>query len=185
MYMHIACLAWGSLLWKAGPLKLASAWMAGGPDLPLEFARNSDDSDELAIVLVENAPLMPTFFATLDTADLAEARAMLAAREKIDATHPEWIGSMPAVAGGATDEHVAAWLAQQDYDAVVWTAVPPKFDGVEGRAPSAEEAVAFLSSLRGTAREHAEAYVRQVPAAIGTAYRKRFERELGWTPMPT
>ena len=181
--MRIACLAWGSLLWKTGPLKLASGWKAGGPALPLEFARNSDDSDELAIVLRQGAPLMPTYFAILDTGDITAARAMLAAREKIDPDHPEWVGSIPAVEGGASDDRIAAWLAEQAFDAVVWTALPPKFANVEGQAPSPDEAVAFLSGLLGTTRANAEDYIRRVPADIRTAYRIRFEEDLGWTPL--
>jgi hypothetical protein len=183
--MRIACLAWGSLLWKSGPLKLASGWKAGGPALPLEFARDSDDSDELAIVLREGAPLMPTYFAILDTHDMAAARAMLAAREKIHPGHPEWVGSIPAIDGATTDERIAAWLAEQDFDGVVWTALPPKFANVEGQAPSPDEAVAFLSGLCGTTRANAEDYVRRVPADICTAYRIRFEQDLGWTPIAT
>lgn len=180
--MQIACIAWGSLLWKPEPLKLLSPWHAGGPELPLEFARDSDDSDELAIVLCEGAALMPTFYGLLDAADVTEARAMLAEREKIHPEHPEWIGTMQATDGEAKDARIAAWLALHHFDAVVWTAVPPKFSDVEGRMPSADEAVAFLSSLSGTTRQSAEDYVRQVPATIRTAYRIRFERDLGWTP---
>lgn len=179
--MRIACIAWGSLLWKSGSLKLASPWRAGGPALPLEFARNSDDTDELAIVLCEGAAPMPTFYALLDTTDLHAARAMLRTREKIDPDHPEWIGSIPAVDGGPKDARIDAWLAAQDLDAVVWTALPPKFGDTEGRAPSADEAVAFLAGLRGATRAHAEDYVRRVPAVIRTAYRARFEADLQWT----
>ncbi|MDQ2823379.1 MAG: hypothetical protein M3Y65_23875 [Pseudomonadota bacterium] len=181
--MRIACIAWGSLLWKTGPLKLASPWMAGGPELPLEFVRDSDDSDELAIVLHEGAPLMPTYFAMLDTAELASARTMLAAREKIDPDHPEWIGSIPAVDGAVVDQRIAQWLALQDIDGVVWTALPAKYANTEGRAPSADEAVALLAALRGTTRERAEEYVRRIPDAIRTAYRIRFEQAFQWTPL--
>ncbi|MGG7605864.1 hypothetical protein [Massilia sp. BKSP1R2A-1] len=28
--MNIVCIAWGSLLWKPGPLKLASGWHPAG-----------------------------------------------------------------------------------------------------------------------------------------------------------
>lgn len=181
--MRIACIAWGSLLWKTGPLKLASSWMDGGPALPLEFSRDSDDSDELAIVLQEGVPLMPTWYAMLDTDNMQDARAMLGAREKIDPDHPEWIGSIPAVDCSATDARIAAWLNGHEIDGVVWTALPPKFADVEGRAPSAEEAVAFLSGLRGTTRAHAEDYIRRVPAAIRTALRVRIEHDLQWLPL--
>jgi hypothetical protein len=183
--MHIVCLAWGSLLWKPAPLELAAPWRAGGPALPLEFARDSDDSDELAIVLCDGAAPVPTFYAPLAVTTIDAARAMLRKREKVDAAHPEWIGSIPAVAGGASSAIVAAWLAASEFDGVVWTAVPPKFAGVEGRVPTADEAVELLSSLRGATRDHAEEYIRRVPDAIMTPYRTRFERELGWTPAAT
>jgi hypothetical protein len=39
--MNIACIDWGSLLWKPQPLKLASGWHRDGPLLPLEFVRHT------------------------------------------------------------------------------------------------------------------------------------------------
>lgn len=39
--MNIACIAWGSQLWKPHPLKLASGWHRDGPLLPLEFVRRT------------------------------------------------------------------------------------------------------------------------------------------------
>lgn len=181
--MRIACIAWGSLLWRSGPLKLASPWCAGGPELPLEFVRDSDDSEELAIVLWAQAQPMPTFYALLDTSDLTTARSMLAQREKIDADQPQWIGSIPAVDGGASDPRILAWMEQHGFDGVVWTALPPKFNGVEGQAPSADEAVAYLAALPAPVYRKAEEYVRRVPVAIRTAYRLRFEQALGWLPQ--
>ena len=181
--MKIACIAWGSLIWEPGPLKLASAWRPDGPRLPLEFVRDSDDSDELALVLHEPAPLMPTWWAWLDTADMAGAREMLRQREKIRPEYPQWVGSMPHAAG-ADDHRIANWMREVGADGVVWTAIPAKFAGVGERAPSAHEAVAFLDGLAGQERENAEKYVRQVPAEIRTLYRTLFEDKLGWTPQP-
>lgn len=182
--MKIACIGWGSLLWEPGALMLASGWQAGGPLLPLEFARDSDDSDELALVICDGAPLMPTFWASMAATDLDVALDQLRRREKICSEHPEWAASMPAVRSGESDDpRMAVWLAGQPFDAVIWTALPPKFDNLGGRVPSVEQALALLSSLRGSAREHAEEYVRRIPAAIMTPYRARFEQELGWTAM--
>jgi hypothetical protein len=186
--MKIVCIAWGSLLWKSGSLILASGWQPGGPLLPLEFARDSDDSDELAIVIHEGAPLMPTFWAMLETGDLEQACEQLRQREKIAPEHPEWLGSVPRACGSATDARIEAWLlsrpASERFDAVVWTALPSKFAGVEGRAPDVEEAIAFLDGLEDSARETAEEYVRRTPAEIMTPYRRRFEEALGWTASP-
>jgi hypothetical protein len=53
--MNIACIAWGSLLWKPQPLKLASGWHRDGPLLPLEFVRQSDDDPKLALAHIDTA----------------------------------------------------------------------------------------------------------------------------------
>jgi hypothetical protein len=45
--MNIACLGWGSLIWKPCALPIASDWFNDVPELPIEFARLGD-SGELA-----------------------------------------------------------------------------------------------------------------------------------------
>ncbi|MEH6433682.1 hypothetical protein [Massilia sp. DD77] len=181
--MNIVCIAWGSLLWKPGALRLASGWHPGGPRLPLEFVRKSDDSPEVALVLCEGARLMPTYWAYLATQDLDMARAMLSAREKITPERPDWIGSLPSADGARSDERIAAWLREQRIDAAVWTALPPKSAGSEGRVPTAQETVAMLDSLHGAERAEAEKYVRRTPAHIDTRYRRLIAASLGWTPL--
>lgn len=184
--MNIACIAWGSLLWNPGPLKLAGEWQPDGPLLPLEFVRDSDDSDELALVLHDPAPLMPTWWARLDADSLADAREMLREREKIRPGLPQFVGSIPSPEGAprsAQHARVADWMAGRGLDAVVWTALPAKFAGVGERAPSAHEALAFLAGLSGKQREAAELYVRKIPKDIRTLYRTLFEEKLGWVPQ--
>jgi hypothetical protein len=66
---------------------------------------------------------------------------------------------------------------------VVWTALPAKFAGASGRAPTSEEAVAWLDSLQGDDRAKAEDYVRRTPAHIDTHYRRLIEKRLGWRPL--
>lgn len=181
--MNIVCIAWGSLLWKPGPLKLASGWHPGGPKLPLEFVRQSDDSPELALVLCGSARPMPTYWAYLDTDNLDEARAMLQEREKITPEKPHWIGSVPGADGARANPHIAAWLNEKRIDAAVWTAVPPKFDGENGNVPSPDQVVAWLDSCEGEQRDAAEYYIRRTPAHIDTRYRRIIEARLDWTPL--
>jgi len=188
--VRIVCIAWGSLIWEPGPLRLASDWRPDGPRLPLEFVRDSDDSDELALVLHAPAPPVATRWALLDTTDLADAREMLRAREKIRLESPQWVGSLPdpvppglpAATPAAVVADIAAWMRARDVEAAVWTALPAKFAGVSERAPSAHEALAYLDGLAGDARTHAEAYVRRIPTDIRTLYRGLIEERLGWTP---
>jgi len=181
--MNIVCIAWGSLLWKPGALKLASGWHPGGPRLPLEYARQSDDSPELALVLCEGARLLPTYWAYLDTQDLDAARVMLGTREKITPARPDYIGSIPPVDGARTDARIAAWLEEKGIDAAVWTALPPKFDGVSGRVPTADEALAWLDSCGAEQRAAAEDYIRRTPAHIDTRMRRVFAARLGWRAL--
>jgi hypothetical protein len=191
--MKIACLGFGSLLWKPGALTLASDWRPGGPALPLEFARVGDGG-ELAVTICDDVPPMPTWWACLQTDRLAVALESLRQREEIDPAHPEWLGS--CLAGGAatatpspderTTARVARWMQGQALDAVIWTALPPRpADKQEGRMPSAAEAVAYLDGLAGDVRDHAEQYVRRVPVPLATAYRAAIEKALGWTPLDT
>ncbi|WP_413675216.1 hypothetical protein ACEN9H_13775 [Massilia cellulosiltytica] len=188
--MNIVCIAWGSLIWEPGPLKLASDWQPDGPALPLEFVRDSDDSAELALVLHAPAPPMPTRWARLDAAGLDDAREMLRRREKIRPEYPQWVGSLPdpvppglpAKTPASIVACIADWVATRDVDAVVWTALPAKFAGVSERAPSPHEAVALLAGLQGDERARAEEYVRRIPGDIRTLYRGVIEERLGWTP---
>lgn len=181
--MNIVCIAWGSLLWKPQPLKLASNWHPDGPRLPIEFVRQSEDSPELALALCETAQPMPTYYAYLATQNLDTARAMLRSREKITPARPDWIGSIPPLDGARADARIAAWLAAKGIDAAVWTALPPKSAGRNGRVASAEELVAWLDGLEGERRAGAEEYVRRTPAHIDTAYRRAIARRLGWRPL--
>ncbi|MDU1189996.1 MAG: hypothetical protein E6990_18890 [Enterobacter sp.] len=52
--MKIACLGWGSLIWKSGALPVAGEWQTDGPSLPVEFCRVSDGG-ELATAICMNA----------------------------------------------------------------------------------------------------------------------------------
>jgi hypothetical protein len=65
----------------------------------------------------------------------------------------------------------------------VWTALPPRSNGVEGRMPTADEAVAYLQALEGDVLDHARDYVRRVHRSIATGHRTMIERRLGWTPI--
>ncbi len=184
--MRIVCLAWGSLIWKPGFLQLASGWQEGGPVLPIEFARVGDDQ-ELARALYDAAPALPVWWARLRDTDLARARESLREREGIPPERPEALGSLvrgddPA-GFGRHGGAIERWTdAIGEIDAVIWTALPPRFAGIEGKAPSPAEAVDYLRRLEGQARAHAEDYVRRVPEVFRTPTRHAIEAALGWVP---
>lgn len=186
--MLIACIAFGSLVWKPEPMQLASGWMADGPVLPLEFARVGDKG-ELSVVACPQGRPCPTRWALLEVADLARAREALRRREQIRPHRPEWVGSLDLrTAGGqgdgdrASEPRIARWLRRQWVDAAVWTALPPRIAGQDGRFPSCDEAIAYLDGLAGEVRDHARDYVRRTAVEIDTPYRRAAERRLGWGP---
>lgn len=180
--MSIACLGWGSLVWKPDDLPLRNGWFQDGPLLPVEFARQSSD-DRITLVVVPGKPYVRTLWVLLSVLDLDTARRALAKREHIQeeniAAH---IGSWSREGGseGALDQNIGRWAIQQQLESVVWTALPPKFARQEGRIPTADEVIAYL---RGPGdRSKAEEYIRRTPLQIDTDSRRRIISELGWNP---
>ena len=92
-----------------------------------------------------------------------------------------WPGEPPAhsVGSGA----IATWAAARGVEAVVWTALEPKFNKVPGQVPeSADAAIAYLRQLDAKSQARAREYVERAPAQVKTAFRRAFEQELGWAP---
>lgn len=175
--MPVACLGWGSLIWKAGDLPVAGSWHHDGPHLPIEFCRTSDGG-ELATAICLNAPPVQVLWARLTTDDLTEACALLRQREGIPAQRVDGVGmlrvtpQMPGV--------LAEWARQRGLDALIWTALPPKFGHTEGLIPTAAQAVSYLQQLQGEQAVHARTYILQTPEQIDTPYRRAITAQLGW-----
>jgi hypothetical protein len=178
--MRIACLGWGSLIWKSEDLAVASKWFDDGPLLPIEFARESDGG-ELATVLCEDTPDVRVLWAYLATSSLDEAREQLRVREGIPAFQPECVGSVPSkFAVSPFASRIADWAATHAIDAVIWTDLPPRSKGQNHRKPSPSEVIEYLNGLPEDQRAHAEHYVKSTPTSIATPYRRLMEQELGW-----
>ena len=182
--MTIACLGWGSLIWKPDNLPITGAWRPDGPLLPVEFARQSRDG-RITLVLIDGAKPVPVLWTNLTVNSLDEAREALRLREgvpvaKASAFIQSWIptASPASVVSGI----IADWAITAKLDGVVWTALPPKFAGKQ-MTPSVSQVVAYLSRLEGQRRRLAEEYIRRAPAQIATAFRQRIEREFGWLPV--
>ncbi|KTT50982.1 hypothetical protein SB11R_05205 [Pseudomonas oryzihabitans] len=180
--MKIACLGWGSLIWKPAELPVASDWFADGPWLPIEFAREGD-SGELATVLCDGVAEVQVLWALLSVDDLDAAREALREREGVPSEQPECIGSWPAGPDTAFQGVIGDWARKQQLDAVVWTALPPRSRGLNQRMPTPEAALTYLRTLDPERQAHARDYIRRTPVAIDTAYRRLFQRTFGWRPV--
>lgn len=174
--MHIACLGWGSLIWKPGDLPVEGNWHQDGPTLPIEFSRTSDGG-ELATALCINALPVPVLWARLATQELGQACMQLREREGIPDERVDGVGILTVTPH--SPGMLADWARQRQLDAVIWTALPPKFGSVEGLIPTLAQAIAHLEQLTGEASTHARDYIRQVPAQIDTPYRRAITAQLG------
>ena len=177
--MNIACLGWGSLMWEPGALPLAGEWYRDGPALPIEFSRVADGG-ELSTAICLNAPSVKVCWALLAVSSVEEACAALREREQIPEEREGAIASL--LVSRKPVGVLMEWAWERRIDAVIWTALPPRFDGIEGRVPSVEDAVAYLSGLTGETLQHARDYIEQVPEQIDTPYRRIIRRQLGWHP---
>lgn len=181
----IACLGWGSLIWDERNLDVDGQWRGDGPALPIEFARQSSDG-RITLLLVQGFAPVPTLWSVFNTGDLLRARESLRQRERIPRSRAgdlitQWRRGENPVA--EHDGTISAWAAGMGLEAAVWTNLPPKLGGIDGRMPTENEVVAYLRALQGETRAAAEQYLRRAPRQIATAYRRAIERALGWTPV--
>ncbi len=179
--MRIACLGWGSLIWDPRSLPIRRRWFEDGPFVPVEFTRQSSDG-RITLVIETTATPSRVLWAVMLPTELQAAREALRDREGI--TGKGWESRIGYWKRG--DEvpqlmpELSDWAQAHGLDAVVWTALGPKFNG-EDTSPTVDQIVEYLRTLTGTTRDNAERYIRCAPSQIDTEYRRRIEAELGWS----
>lgn len=179
--MKIACLGWGSLIWKPESLLIRREWFADGPFLPIEFARQSKDG-RLTLVITNTAKPIRTLWALMATDDLETAKKSLLNREGIPESKLDTcIGTVKSdeITNDDIKSIIKDWAISLKLDAVIWTNLPPKFQNNE-REPTLEEAINYLKSLNVNEKNTAEEYIKKAPKQIDTEFRRKFETELGW-----
>ena len=180
----IACLGWGSLVWDPRALPIQRQWFADGPFVRAEFLRKSID-DRITLVLDESAAPVRALWAVMDATNVTEAVVALRKREGILKNNVEkHVGCWkPGNTSHLEILNLAVWAEARGIDAVVWTALPPRFyQDDQNQVAPVEDIVKHLAGLTGRKRDEAERYVRYAPAQIDTPYRREIERVLGWTP---
>lgn len=150
----------------------------GRPSTPIEFSRVADGG-ELATAICLGAATVDVLWAPLMTNSLQQAYDDLASREGIPPARTDGIGILmvhDVEDGGGLN----SWALAHRLDALVWTALPPRYQNIENRIPTAPEAADYLVSLDEATQAHARDYLNKVPGQIYTAYRKFFAERLGW-----
>lgn len=180
--MRIACLGWGSLIWDHRDLPIESTWHDDGPLIQVEFLRQSKDG-RITLVLDESAKPVQSFWTFLRIEDIDSAKKALQKREGINEAKTNClIGSwFVGQAAPRLIDNLPEWAAENGVDGVIWTALPPRFNGCS-IPPTQDQVIEYLNGLTGKARENAERYIRKAPSQIATKYRQSIESRLGWTP---
>ena len=158
------------------------------PLLPIEFARESKDR-RITLVIVPDDPniaCVRSLWALMVLGELERAKKALTDRERIDQKNIE--RDIGFWSNDASSEHECAddignWASRKDLDAVVWTALPPKFKNESNRVATPDEVISFLKELSYVRGKRAEEYIRKAPLQIDTEYRRRIETEFGWSPV--
>lgn len=180
--MKIAFLAWGSLVWNTGELKISGKWENDGPYLPIEFARVSSDN-RLTLVIYPKAKKVRTLWAYSAKKGVQESICNLAKREGTTTKNIGFVSIPDNIChcGNTLDilPTINSWAKQKQIDAVVWTDLPSTFQGL-----TPEKAIQHLKGLNANALYDAEIYVRKAPQQIRTEIRAILEKELGWYSIP-
>ena len=176
----IAVIGWGSLIWNPGGLPLASGWEEGGPVLPIEFSRISDDGRLTLVIDERNGADVPTRYAVCSKTELEPAIADLQARE--GARNRDRIGFVDIPTRRHSErafnshpkalERIRTWAAKKQFMAVIWTALGPRFKEKIGVPFSPEAAMHYVNGLAGTARARALEYIQNAPKEVMTPFRR-------------
>lgn len=174
--MQIAILGWGSLVWDSGDLRIVDGeWRTGGPELPIELSRLSENRRHLTYVIDErHTRRVPTRYAISKYTDLEEAIADLASREGCAVTAIGYVDT------GRSDQHrarpgvpwkdIEAWATAKKLGAAVWTDLPPNFQGEW----NLDQVVDFWKTKIPADRiAAAKEYASRAPPEVDTDLRRR------------
>jgi hypothetical protein len=183
--VKIAVCAWGSLIWDPRDLLVRGIFVPLGPDLPIEFSRISGGAGHprrltLAIDPQDGAPCR-THVAESAFEHLPEAVENLRLREGMWSgadvgvfdRQSETVSPLAAARHPKATLDLKSWLEASNYDAVIWTALPPNFAArsKSGADLSVKEAIQFLEALAPTDLAAALTYVRKAPREVRTPLR--------------
>ncbi len=195
----VTVIGWGSLIWNRECLKLRGRWHRDGPELPVEFARISNDG---SLTLVTNNERgwekQKTYWVVMDFEDVGTAEENLRKREAHgkDTRTPMGVvrGIEARPSEGTIDCMIWDWMKNNgDIDAVIWTALGERwiprrsFESVEVLA---EAALKYMENLERAAKDdekkgklfdQVQEYVRKTPPQIDTAVRKLLRDKKGWS----
>lgn len=156
-----------------------SEWFKDGPQLPVEFVRESSGKRITLVIDKESKPIQ-TLWAMMPAENIEDAISALKEREGKNA-QIDFVKATDRT-DDAIRKIIVEWLHIKNIDVAIWTGLGSKFNGTNKR-PTVEEVVTHLKNLKGEEKNVAEKYIRKAPKQVSTEYRKKIEAELGWTPI--
>jgi hypothetical protein len=181
--MKVAILRWGSLIRDAGKMTLDGEWALSGPKLLIEFSRISKRRHLTLVIDHEHGDLVTTYFVKSGRTAVADAREELRVRE--DTPSQGNIGYVDLASGSshsrsdANKQTIVAWAKEKEFDAVIWTDLPPKFEMGGSSEFSVDRAVTYLQGLDEVAATKARNYIKEAPVETDTPLRRKLA-EIGW-----
>lgn len=179
--MKIACIGWGSLIWRPEGLKIQNHWFEDGPILPIEFTRISSNN-RVTLIIDKKAKPVRTLWALMTTTSLDDAKKSLKQREGVP--HIYTIHSVERNTNTKEPIQIIIkeWLNEKKLDCAIWTGLSFSKE-TDNKRPSVTQILEHLRNLDTNERRKAEEYVRRAPRQIDTEYRRQIKLELGWTPL--
>ena len=158
--MTIAILGWGSLIWAPRDLATVGEWQLGGPVLPIEFSRKSRDGRLTLVIDPANGEQVPTQFIRSRFENLNDAIGNLRQTEGNPIRdHIGYVNLVTHTERAWARENqpdacdtIAAWSRAQNWEALIWTALPSNFAQELGAPFSVPAALNYLNNLAGQAR---------------------------------
>lgn len=181
MKQKIACIGWGSLIWRPERLKIQNHWYEDDPILPIEFTRISSDN-RVTLIIDKEANPVRTLWTLMTCNDLDESKKSLFEREGVK---NEFLIHSVNQNDKVTDEIqivIQNWLKEKNIDSAIWTGFSFSVK-TENERPSIEKIISHLNKIEHRENQLAEEYIRKAPRQIDTEYRREIEKEFGWKPI--
>lgn len=184
---RIAILGWGSLIWDARGLPRQTGWKRDGPNLPIEFARVSNDGRLTLVLDPVNGGDVSVGYCESPRTSLQDALCDLSGRE---ASLVDRMGFVDANSNAArcradpgSEAHLRDWCTLNGFDFVIWTDLKTNFEQKLANPFSIDHATEYLDSLVGSTAERARAYIAKAPDFVDTPLRRALSCT-GWINSP-
>ena len=175
---RMAILGWGSLIWDVRRefVRHLDDWRAGGPHLPIEFARKSVSRSNALTLVIDRKIGTPveTLYAISKRTDPRDVICDLRSREGTTAKNIGFVNVESREENGRDEETrrvIKAWALLNKVQFVAWTDLEASFS-----EPKPEmfvtAALAHLKSLDVSGLREAVKYVLMAPAQTDTYLRK-------------